>query len=175
MKVLTRQFNIYLALAVLVGLTGGCQTDKNKGPTAILRVHIEANPDALGTTQPVNVLRSEPVLVTINREPILSEANLVSARIIDAMGGFAIEIKFDENGTRMLEQYSAINPGRHFVIFGHWGDKASDGRWLANPIISRRNNTGRLVFTADCEREEADQLVAGLNNVVQKRQGNTLK
>jgi hypothetical protein len=175
MKVLTRQFNIYLALAVLIGLTGGCQTDKKKEKTAILRVHMEAAPNPMGTTQQINVLRSAPVVVTINREPVLSEANIVSARIIDAVGGFALEIKFDENGTRLLEQYSAINTGRHFVIFGHWGETVSDGRWLANPVISRRISNGRLVFTADCERGEADQLVAGLNVVLQNRLGKARK
>jgi hypothetical protein len=163
MKVLVRQFNIYLALAVLIGVAGGCQTDKKKTPPAILRVHIETGTDPAGTTQQITVLRSDPVLVTIKREPILSEANVVRAKIIDAQGGFALEIRFDESGTSLLEQYSAINPGGHFAIFGQWGDKISDGRWLAAPFISRRISNGRLAFTPDCSREEADLLVAGLN------------
>jgi len=64
-----------------------------------LRVHIEVSPDPAGTSQNISVLRSNPVLVTIKREPILTEANIVSAKVIDTRGGFAIEIKFDENGT----------------------------------------------------------------------------
>jgi preprotein translocase subunit SecD len=174
MKVLARRFNIYLALAVLLGLACGCQTSK-KTQTAILRVHIEVSPDPAGTSQNISVLRSDPVLVTIKREPILTEANIVTAKVIDARGGFAIEIKFDENGTWLLEQYSAANPGSHFVIFGQWGEKISDGRWLANPVISRRISNGTLAFTADCEREEADQLVLGLNDAAKEAHKSWLK
>jgi hypothetical protein len=167
MKVLARQFNIYLALALLLGLACGCQTSK-KPEKAALRVHIETSPDPSGDTQQISVLRSDPVLVTIKREPILTEANIVSATIIDAQGGFAFEIKFDENGTWLLEQYSAANPGRHFLIFGQWGEKLSDGRWLGAPLISRRISNGTLAFTPDCSREEADKLIPGVNEAAKE-------
>jgi murein DD-endopeptidase MepM/ murein hydrolase activator NlpD len=48
------------------------------------------------------------------------------------------------------------------------GRKTRDGRWLAAPIITRRISNGVLVFTPDCSREEADQLVLGLNNVAKE-------
>jgi len=175
MKLLARRFNIYLALAFLLGLACGCQTGKPGKEVGALRVHIEVSPDPAGTSQNISVLRSDPVLVTIKREPILTEANIVSAKVIDARGGFALEIKFDENGTWLLEQYSAANPGSHFVIFGQWGEKISDGRWLANPVISRRISNGTLAFTADCEREEADQLVLGLNDAAKEAHKSWLK
>jgi preprotein translocase subunit SecD len=140
-----------------------------------LRVHIEVSPDPAGTSQNISVLRSDPVLVTIKREPILTEANIVSAKVIDARGGFAIEIKFDENGTWLLEQYSAANPGGHFAIFGQWSEKIGDGRWLANPVISRRISNGTLAFTPDCEREEADQLVLGLKEAAKEAHKSWLK
>jgi preprotein translocase subunit SecD len=174
MKVLTRQFNIYLALVVLLGLACGCKTTK-KTQTAALRVHIETSPDPAGTSQTISVLRSDPVLITIKSEPILSEADVVQVKVVDATGGFAIEIKFDENGAWLLEQYSAANPGRHLVIFGQWGDKAANGRWLAAPLITSRISGGRLVFTPDCSREEADQLTVGLNNTAKVIHKNTLK
>jgi hypothetical protein len=175
MKVLTRRFNIYLALATLLGLFWGCQTNPQNKVVGALRVHIEVNPDPAGTSQTISVLRSNPVLVTIKSEPILTEANIVEAKVIEAMGGFAIEIKFDENGTWLLEQYSAANPGGHFVIFGQWGEKLVNGRWLANPVISRRISNGTLVFTADCSREEADRLVLGLNNAAKATHKKMLK
>ena len=174
MKALARRFNIYLALVVLLGLACGCQTIK-KTQTGALRIHIETNPDPAGGSLTVSVLRSNPVLITIKREPILTEANIVSAKVIDATGGFAIEIKFDENGAWLLEQYSAANPGRHFVIFGQWGDKLANGRWLSAPLITRRISGGRLVFTPDCSREEADRLVLGLNNATKTIHKSMLK
>ena len=168
MKVLTGVFNIYLALAILTGLACGCQSDKKKPQTAALRVHIETSPDPMGNSQAISVIRSNPVLVTVKREPILTEANLVNAKIIDAQGGFALQMKFDENGTWVLEQYSAANPGLHFVIWGQWSEKAVDSRWLAAPLISRRIHDGTLVFTPDCSREEADKLVPGLNEAAKE-------
>ena len=147
---------------------GGCQTDKKKQKIAALRVHLQASPSEAGATKTVSVLRSTPVSVTISQDPVLSEANVLAARVIDTPGGFAVEIQFDESATLMLEQYSAANPGRHFVIFGQWGDKLVNGRWLAAPLITRRISNGVLAFTPDITRDEADQLVLGLNNVAAK-------
>jgi len=140
-----------------------------------LRVHIQTNPNDLGTSQTISVVRSDPVLVTIARNPILTEANIVAARVVNTPGGFAIEIQFDENGTWQLEQYSAANPGGHFAIFGQWGEKLANGRWLAAPLITRRIPNGVLSFTPDCSREEANQLVLGLNNVAAQNQKGQLK
>ncbi|MGB7769304.1 MAG: hypothetical protein WBN22_10695 [Verrucomicrobiia bacterium] len=165
MKVRARQFNIYLMLAAILASLCGCETNKPHGPVSALRIHVETSPDSLGTSQTVSVLRADPVQVTIAEQPILTEVSLVGAKVIDDPGGFAIEVRFDENGTWILEQYTATNTGRHLVIFGQWGDKLANGRWLAAPLITRRIANGVLAFTPDMSRSEADQLVLGLNNV----------
>ena len=69
-----------MALAVLCG----CQTEKKNKEVSALRVHIEANPDNTGTTQTISFLRSDPVLITIAKEPILTEASIIAAKVIDA-------------------------------------------------------------------------------------------
>jgi preprotein translocase subunit SecD len=168
MKVCARSFNIILTLAAALALLCGCQTHRQKGPPGALRVHIQVNPDSLGISQTVSVLRSDPVLVTIAHDPILTEADIVAAKIMDTPGGFAIEIHFDDNGAWLLEQYSAANPGGHFAVFGQWGEKLVNGRWLAAPLIKQRIANGVLAFTPDASREEAGQLVLGLNRVVAK-------
>ena len=153
-----------LALALLCG----CQTDKKDKIVAMLRVHIEVNADnagAMSTAQTVSVLRSDPLVVTIAKEPVLTEANIIAAKVIESPGGFSLAFQFDETGGLMLEQYSAANPGRHFVIYGQWSDKLEDGRWLAAPLITHHNPNGLLSFTAVMSREEAVRLVLGLNNV----------
>ena len=175
MKLWTRQFNIYLMLAVMLALFCSCQTDKKDKEVSALRVHIEADPDSTGTGKTISVVRSDPVLVTVTPEPILTEVNVVSARVFDTPGGFAIEVRFDETASWILEQYSAANSGRHFAIFGQWGDKIADGRWLAAPTITRRIGNGVLAFTADVSRDEADRLVLGLNNVAKKTNKGSLK
>jgi preprotein translocase subunit SecD len=170
MKVYARRFNLYLALLMVLALACGCQTEKKKQKEtlAALRVHLQANSNEAGATDTISVGRDAPVSVTVNHDPILSEANILAARIIDTPGGFAVEVKFDESASLMLEQYSAANPGRHFVIFGQWGTKLVNGRWLAAPLITHRISGGELAFTADMSRAEADQLVLGLNNVAAK-------
>jgi hypothetical protein len=171
MKVCARRFNIYFALAAALAVICGCRTEKPDEKTVgILRIHIETVAGPAETSQTVSVLRSDPVAVTIGHDPVLTEANIIAARVIDVPGGFALEIRFDGTGTWMLEQYSAANPGKHLVIFGQWGDKVEDGRWLAAPLITHRIGDGVLAFTPDATREEADQLVLGLNNVVKKNQ-----
>jgi preprotein translocase subunit SecD len=159
-----RQFNIYLALAATLGLLCSCQTNKPHGPISALRVHIEASPDNVGMTEQVSVVRADPVLVSITKQPILTEVNLVGAKIIEDPGGFAIDIHFDETGSWILEQYTAANTGRHLVIFGEWGEKLINGRWLAAPLITHRISDGSLSFTPDMSREEADQFILGLSN-----------
>ena len=167
MKVCRLRFNLYLALTL--ALLCGCRTAKEKDQHACaLRIHIESQANALGTSQTISLLRADPVLVTIAKEPILTEANIIAARVIESEGGYALEIKFDESGTWCLEQFTAANPGKHLVIFGQWGATMVDGRWLGAPLITHRIGNGVLSFTPDASREEADQLVLGLNPTPKK-------
>jgi preprotein translocase subunit SecD len=169
MKVYARRFNVYFALAVMLAFFTGCQTDKKKDPIGAIYIHAQA--PAMGNGENVTLLRSSPVAVHISHEPILTEANLLGAKVVNTQGGgFAIALQFDNDGTLLLESYSSANSGRHFVIYGQWGEKATDGRWLAAPSITHRISDGILAFTPDCSREEADNLVAGLNAVAKKIQ-----
>jgi len=174
MRAITRRFNLFLALMALA-LLCGCQTDKKSKVVSILRVHIEVNSNNAGISQTISVLRADPVLVTIAKEPILAEASIIAARVIDARGGFGLEIQFDEMSALTLEQYSAANPGRHFAVFGQWGEKKADSRWLGAPLITHRVADGILSFTPDMSRAEADRLVLGLNNVAKKMLKGRLK
>jgi hypothetical protein len=166
MKVCARRFNVFFVVTAALALLCGCQSGKQPKDLGALRVHIEAQTGPEGTSQSISVLRATPLAVTIASEPILTEANLIAAKIIEVPGGFAIEVQFDEISASTLEQYTADNSGRHLVIYGHWGKTPADGRWLATPIITRRIGNGILSFTPDCSRAEAEQLVFGLNNVV---------
>jgi len=116
------------------------------------------------------VLREDPVVVTILKEPVLTESDLLRALLRESPGGFYVELVFDETGALTLEQYSAAYQGKHFVVFGQWGDKLKDGRWLAAPILGARNTVGTLAFTPDMSRAEAEQWVRGLNATAKKIQ-----
>ena len=136
----------------------------------VLRVHIESTANATDGGQVVSVLRSQPVDITIQKEPVLTEQNMLSAKLVETPGGFAIQAKFDETDAWTLEQFSSANPGLHFVIFGQWGTDVKDGRWIAAPLITGRNSTGLLTFTPDMSREEAQKLVITLNRAAKKAQ-----
>lgn len=164
-----RRFNLYFLPAALLLLVSGCALlHFHSRPVAALRIHVEGESAVAGSSQTISVMRSQPVMVTIASEPILTEADVVAARLLETRGGFALELKFDEIGGWALEQYTAVNPGKHLAIFGQWGGKPADGRWLAAPSINRRVAGATLVFTPDASREEAGLLVKGLNAAAEK-------
>ena len=175
MNFFMRRFNLYLLLLGGGWLAAGCQlADRMNREPAALRVHLQ-NPETVSAGETVQVLRSQPMLVHIAADPILTEFHVSGAKLVESAGGFAVEIQFNRTGALMLEQYTSANPGKHFAIFGQWSDKAADGRWLAAPLISHRIANGQLSFTPDASREEAEQLVLGLNNAAKKFRKQLLK
>ena len=170
------RFNLYLPLLLLAaGLAvTGCETTQPNKPAkkeknlATLRMHLENRAQLANSGEKITVLRSEPVMVTVNTDPILTENNVVSAKLLESPVGYAIEVKFDTSGTMIYEEYTSANPGRHFAIFSQWSDLAKDSRWLAAPLISRRNSTGVMAFTPDASLAETKLIVAGLNNNAKK-------
>lgn len=173
------RFNIYLALITSLLLGVGCKStpkdDKKDKEVSALRVHMESVAGPGNMTQTVSVIRTDPVSVTILSTPVLTESDVVLSRVLETSAGFAIELKFSSTGTLLLEEYTAANPGKHFVIFGQWGEKGDDGRWLAAPLLTHRITDGVLSFTPDMSRDEALRLVKGLNNVSQKIAKDALK
>src|SRR5438045_1754626 len=111
MRVCFRYFNFYLALMAVALLCASCKTDKSAKVFSALRVHLQA-PQMSANSVTVSVIRSNPVLVTVARDPILTESDVYGARIIDAQGGFALQIGFNENAAMILEQYTAANSGK---------------------------------------------------------------
>jgi len=159
------RFNLYLLFLLALVASTGCKTNKPDKQVASLRIYIENHAEITGRGQTVSVVRSQPVLVPISSDPVLAENNIAAARLIETPGGYAIEVKFNETGTLVLEQYTSANSGRHFAIFSQWGEKAVEARWLAAPIISHRISDGLYSFTPDASRDETQKIVTGLNNM----------
>jgi len=172
MVICRNRFNLYLAVAL--ALLCGCQSpaSKRKRQIAALRVHLEAGRDLPERKELVNISREHPVPLQVQKTPFLTEAFIQKAEIKDELGGFALRLQFDRQGTWLLEQYSTVNPGKHFAIFSQFvippGEKLNEGRWLAAPKITHRITDGALVFTPDASREEAGQIVLGLNNIARQ-------
>ena len=104
-------------------------------------------------------------MVNVEKTPFVDESSVAEAKVVDTLGGFAIQIQFDRRGAWLLEEYSIAHKGKRFAIFSQFGNTAAQTRWLAAPRISQRITNGTLVFTPDATREEAERMVRGLNNV----------
>ncbi len=166
MKCCTVQFNLILSLALIMVVAGCASPGPNgarvKDPT-VLRFHLEVNPDGTGRNKPVSVNRSTPFMVNVNKEPFVTEYNVMDAAVVDdSLGGFFIHVQFNHQGTLLLEQYSTANKGKQIAIFTQFDDTA---RWLAAPVLKERIANGAFAFTPDASREEAERIVLGLNEL----------
>jgi hypothetical protein len=167
MKTCGLRFNLFLCATLWLTLATGCNLEKQKRKhqASTLRVHLEVPSDGTARNGPVPIFREKPVMVNVDLTPLLSEANVVQAAVVDTVGGFALRIQFDQRGTWILEQRTVESRGRRFAIYCQFGAELRESRWLAAPIIARRITDGVLVFTPDASREEADAIVLGLNNL----------
>jgi hypothetical protein len=165
------RFNIYLLLALGLALAPGCQTTEEEQEHATLRVHLESIRQSAEYSTRVPVYRAKPVLVTVDKGPFLTEANVAEAQVIEVLGGFDLQIKFDRQGTWLLESYSAANAGKRIAIFSLFGGKTTNqSRWLGAPVLPGRITSGVLAFPPDASRAETELLVLGLNNAAKKNE-----
>lgn len=169
------RFNIYFfGLLAFSMVLAGCKSTetKPKKVLAALRLHAEMNPDPSGKTEKIQVFRAEPFWLTINKEPFLNEAFIKEAKVIEVMGGFALQLQFDRKGSWLLEESTASLRGKHIAIFSQFHnpgeDKLNAGRWIAAPLVQARITDGLFTFTPDASRQEADLIATGLNNVAKQ-------
>ncbi len=167
MVIRAAQFNLYLL--VIVALACGCQS--NKGPTAAMRLYLEANRDGTSLSQQVAVYRAHPVLIIVESAPFITESDITTARVLDIPGGFVMQLKLDQHGLLVLNQNAASNPGRHYAVECRYGEKQKLIRWLAAPLLPRQISMGTISFTPDADREEAEFFVRGLTNTIAKVRG----
>jgi hypothetical protein len=176
-----KRINIYLTLALAALLTACASSsdkagkppkkqkvvmDKQGKEKSLLRIHIQEEPDGSGRTAQVRVYRSNPVTINVHREHFLDEGNLAKASVVDDIGGFAIKLEFNRQGTWLLQNQTTAFKGRQIVIATLFGDTLDKLRWIAAPYVTQPINDGILRFTPDATREEAERIVLGLNNVI---------
>jgi hypothetical protein len=166
------RFNIILTVLVCISLCTACQTEerKKKKTAAMISLHMEVSPFEKEQSETISMPRDNPFNINITKESFLNESDLSDAKVIEGKGGFAISLRFDRRGQWLLEQYTSVNKGRRVVIECAFGPKLKEKRWIAAPVITRHVSDGILTFTPDATREEAEEMVLGLNNVAKKIQ-----
>jgi hypothetical protein len=169
----TTWFNLYFAAAVVLVAGIGCQTSKKQKESSLLRVHLEAGPEVpTNRCTVVQLPRNHPIDVQIDRTAFLSETDVKEAKVVEDLGGFSIRLQFNRKGSWILEQNSASNRGKHFVVYAQFvtpgQQEHTEGRWLAAPRITRNLADGVLLFAPDASREEAEEIVLGLNNIARQ-------
>jgi len=165
--------NLLAALALpLALLLGGCQSTKPKTMPAVFRVHPEAVENTT-FTKTVEIFQNKSVKMKIDQSPLLTEADVLRAAVVEALGGFALYVKLNPRGQWLLDKHSSLQRGKRMAIFVEFGEKNGKSRWIAAPIISHRISDGTLLFTPDATREEAEELVAGLGEKDPKNKANS--
>jgi preprotein translocase subunit SecD len=172
MMIRSKRFNLYLICLLAVTLAAGCATQERsrRHQASKLDIHLEAPRDETNLSEPVPIYRAKPVMINVQRNAILTELNVKEAKVVDVVGGFAIQIQFDRQGTWLFEEFTNQNHGKHFAVRCDFGEHLKESRWLAAPIVSKGITDGVFIFTPDATREEAEQLVLGLNNVAREVQ-----
>ncbi len=166
-------FFTFLSMLALLGCTSTKSAledgDAPKDATSVVRFFAESNANPDWRARKISIIRNAPMELTISNEAFLDERDVTRARVIEAVGGFAIAIEFTSHGLMALNMETSTLRGRRVAIYARWNEKkVAVERWLAAPIISRPIETGVIAFTPDCTREEADLFVLGLNQVAIK-------
>lgn len=163
------RFNLYFLLVWAALLLGCASTkDPNDKLSTRLRVHLEAMPHQVISRQTIALPRSSPVSIEIESLYLLTEENVVRARVVEQMGTYALEIQFDQWAIPLLEHNSSSYQGRRLAIQAQWGPKQEFTRWLGAPKMNQRIVNGTVTFTPDATLEESYVIAAGLNNNVRK-------
>lgn len=158
-------------LASIVALSSlllfpGCQSfgSKKSKKYSTIGLFLESSADDSFFTRKISVNRSLPFQLVVNKSPFLDEGDVYAAKVVNTIGGFAIQLQFDEHGTLVLQDVTTAHSGQHIAIFSQFGPS----RWIAAPLITHAISKGVFTFTPDASRAEAQRIVDGLNRLAKK-------
>jgi len=162
-------WNLAATLA-LGGLLAGCATGSKEDQLSTIRIHLEVNPLMERHNMTATVLRAHPIDLIVAEEPLVHEGFLDEAGIVTSGDTFSLRLKFDDTGSRLLANYTAINLGKRMAVMAQF----PESRWLAAPVISGRITNGVVMFTPDADLAETRRLIDGLNLVIHDRKKHSL-
>ncbi len=155
-----------LSLLLFAGCKTAEQKKKDKEATEI-SVYLEATTAASDKVRVVQVGRNYPAKIVVIPDAVIDTRDLAAASVVqvDEVEGFGIMLQFDKHGTLMLDNITSESKGLRLVFLARYDLEV---RWLAAPRLTKRIANGKIVFTPDCNREEADRIVRGLANQIKE-------
>lgn len=164
-----RWFNFYFGMLAAL-LAAGCAhtRDPSDKLSTTLRVHLEAPERGAIPKQRIVVYRDAPLNLEIESLYLLTDEHVVSSRVVDEMGTYALEIRFNNWAIPLLAHNSSSHQGRRIALMAQFGPKPHSTRWIGAPRLHTVIRDGVLRFTPDATREEAYQIAVGLNNNARK-------
>ena len=179
MKTNFTRFNTFLCAALLLAPLIGCATksdDKSddtekhdKKEATVIELHIEGDAEDVNDTIAVPVGRDNPIAVEVEKDPFMDAQYLENAQVMDEADGlFSIRLKFDWQGTSLLNAETARNPGRRVAVYCEFGKGKEKHFYIASPKITRPISNGIFTFSPAVTHEEAERIVRGLNNVAKQ-------
>jgi|SRR5579862_7725122 len=111
-------------------------------------------------TQTVEIPHAE-LKLTVSPFPTLTEQDVQSAELYDTSGGKAIFLRFDPNGTILLDEMTTRTRGRYIAVLIN---KRPVSAWL----VDQRIINGQFLIEGDFTDEEAKKIVDELNKLSKK-------
>ncbi len=144
-----------LLWAGLAALLIGCASNK---PKVTLRFHEQVSaalpePRAMEVEVPATEQK-----LTISPYPVLSEKDVLEARLYPTAGGNAVQLRFDLHGTNLLNELTTRARGQYVVVF-------LDARPIAAVLLEQIISNGQFLLEGDFSDDEAQKLVDDLNKL----------
>jgi preprotein translocase subunit SecD len=99
-------------------------------------------------------LRGSGRRIYLHKVPLITNNDVVKARVLESMGKFGIDVTFSAEGAARMETATSAHNGKPLAII-------VNGDLVAAPIV-RGAISSHTVIAGDFTREEAERIVLGL-------------
>jgi SecD-like export protein len=149
---------------LMATLLVGCAFFQNlhkKTDETTLRIYEEVDASLPADNKQIVEIPHTDLRLTINPFPTLTEKDVLTAELYDTAGGKAIFLRFDPNGTILLDEMTTRCRGQHIVIMINNHPIAA---WLVNDRVTN----GQFLVEGDFTDEQAKKAVDDLNKLSKK-------
>jgi len=150
-----------LCCTLSASLFVGCALFKSKTEGSTVRLYEQAD-SALPAEQvrTVEIPHAE-LKLAVSQFPTLTEQDVQSAELYDTAGGKAVFIRFDPNGSIMLDEMTTRLRGKYIAVM-------IDNRPVSAWLVDQRIVNGQFLIEGDLTDQEAKKVVDDLNKLSKK-------